>query len=306
MQSIETITVLVNPVAATNQGKRSWAALASRFDALFNSYDCTVVETTSRAHTIELAASTQSDLIIAVGGDGTIHDVAQGLMQRPRESRPVLTVVPIGSGNDYAKTLGVPSDPRRALEAISSGRRVAIDIGRCNDNYFLETLSFGVDAAIAFKTEEVRLSTKSRGFLLYARAAIPVISKELKAHVFSIVTDEGETINDSLLICAVQIGPTYGGGFIVAPKAVSNDGLFNISMGSEMSTLNAFYHLALLSRGKHERSAKFRALMSHALTIDLDTEVPTQFDGERLTGTHFEIECIQNALEVLVPQNSKL
>jgi YegS/Rv2252/BmrU family lipid kinase len=306
MQSIETITVIINPAAASNQGRRSWAALSTRFEALFNSYDCTIVEPVSREKTIETAATAQADLIIAVGGDGTVHDVAQGLMQRPRAERPVLTVVPVGSGDDYAKSLGIPADPRRALDAISSGRRVAIDVGRCNESYYLETLSFGVDAAIALKTEEVRLTSKSRGFFLYAKAAISTIIHELKSHRFRILVSSGELIDKKLLICAIQIGPTYGGGFIVAPKAVTDDGLLDISMGSEMSTLNALYHLVLLSRGKHESSPRFRALVTQSVTIDLDTEVPTQFDGERLTGTHFEIECIQNALDVLVPQNSKL
>jgi YegS/Rv2252/BmrU family lipid kinase len=306
MQSIETITVLINPAAATNQGEHSWAMLSPRFDALFNSYGCSVIEPASRAEAVEFAARADTDLIIAVGGDGTLHDVAQGLMQRPRAERPALTVVPIGSGNDYAKTLGIPSDPRRALEAISTGRRVAIDVGRCNDSYYLETLSFGVDAAIALNTEEVRLTTKTRGFLLYARTAVSTIIHELKPHRFHITTSAGETIDKNLLICAVQIGPTYGGGFIVAPKAVTDDGLLDISMGSEMSTVNALYHLALLSRGKHEKSPKFDALVVPSLTIDLECEIPTQFDGERVCGTHFEIECIRRALDVVVPRGSKL
>jgi YegS/Rv2252/BmrU family lipid kinase len=305
MQGIGTITVILNPAAANNQGKRSWAGTSAHFAELFSAYDCTMVETQSRAQTIELAATEKTDLIIAVGGDGTLHDIAQGLMQRPRAERPALTVVPIGSGNDYAKTLGLPSDPRHALEAISGGRRVAIDVGCCNGSYFLETLSFGVDAAVALTTEEIRLNTKSRGFILYARTAIPLIIKELKSHHIRLITDTGETIEGNKLICAVQIGPTYGGGFIVAPGAVTDDGLLNICMGAEMSIPNAFYHLALLSRGKHEKSAKFCTLTAHALTIDLDSEAPTQFDGERLTGTHFEIECIQRAIDVVVPQNSK-
>jgi YegS/Rv2252/BmrU family lipid kinase len=306
MRSIDAITVLVNPAAATNRGKHSWAAVSARFDALFDGYECTVIETTSRAQTIETAATAKTDLIISVGGDGTVHDIAQGIMRRPREDRPALTVIPIGSGNDYAKTLGIPSDPQGALEAIATGRRVAIDVGRCNGEYYLETLSFGVDAAIALQTEEMRLTTKTRGFFLYARSAISVIIRELKAHRFHITTEAGETVDDDLLICAVQIGPTYGGGFIVTPGAVTDDGLLDVCMGREMGTVNALYHLALLSRGKHEGSARFRTLTARSLTIDLETEVPAQFDGERLIGTHFEIECVERAIDVLVPQNSKL
>jgi YegS/Rv2252/BmrU family lipid kinase len=306
MQSVESVTVLINPAAASHQAKHSWATVAPLFEELFSGRDCTTVATKSREHTIEIAATATTDLIIVVGGDGTVHDVLQGLMQRPREERPALSIVPIGSGNDYAKTLGIPEDSRRALEAISGGRRASIDVGRCNEHFFLETLSFGVDAAIAFKTEEARLTNKSRGFRLYAGAAIGVILKELKAHAVRLTSDTGKTIEDDLLICAIQIGQTYGGGFIVAPKAVTNDGLLDICLGAKMSVPNALYHMALLARGKHENSPKFRTFKAQSVIVDLEEEIPTQFDGEFLTGKHFEIECLQNAIDVLVPQNSKL
>lgn len=306
MQSIKRVIVLINPTAASHQAKCSWEAIVPRFELLFSGYECTVVETESREHTIEIAATTPNDLIIAVGGDGTIHDVLQGLMRRSRDERPVLSVVPIGSGNDYARTLGIPSDPGEAIEALSGGRRVSIDVGRCNDSYFLETLSFGVDAAIALRTEKVRLVTKQRGILLYMRSAVSTIIHELKSHKIRLVTDTGITLDKKLLICAIQIGPTYGGGFIVAPKAVTNDGLLNISMGSEMSIPNALYHMILLSCGKHEKSSKFIPLIAKSITLDLEAEVPAQFDGEKLTGTHFEIECLQTAIDLIVPANSKL
>jgi YegS/Rv2252/BmrU family lipid kinase len=301
MKSVERVTVLLNPAAANGSGKHSWAHLRLRFEALFSGYKCQVVESKSVEHGIELGATAHADLLISAGGDGTINAIAQGMMQRPRDERPMLAMLPIGSGNDLARTLGIPRDPRRALEALSSGRRATIDVGRCNKNVFLETLSFGVDAAIALKTVELRKTSNRRGILLYASAAIPALIHDLKPHRFCIQTDKGQAVEDDLLICAVQNGPSYGGGFVIAPGAHINDGELNVCLALDTSTLAALRALALIARGRHEHLPFIRTMTARALTIDLEQELPAQCDGEPLCGTHFEIELVAGALDVLVP-----
>jgi YegS/Rv2252/BmrU family lipid kinase len=306
MKSVERIMVLVNPAAANNSGRRLWTQITPRFEALFSSYQCKIVETQSSEHNIELGAGTNADLIISVGGDGTLHDVAQGIMRRPREERPMLSMIPIGSGNDFARTVSMPLNPQRALETISEGRRAAIDIGRCNDIFFLETLSFGVDAAIALKTIEMRKALSNRGSFLYARAAISAILTDLRPHRFRIAADDRQVTDGELLICAVQNGPTYGEGFRIAPKARINDSLLNACLVTNTSKLYALYALALISRGKHERLAITQTLTARRLTVDLEQEIPTQCDGEPLSGTHFEIELLPAALDILLPRGASL
>jgi YegS/Rv2252/BmrU family lipid kinase len=306
MKSVERILVLVNPAAANNSAHHLWARFTSRFEALFSCYTRTTVETQSRRHTIELGASTDADLIISVGGDGTVHDIAQGLMQRPRNERPLLAVVPIGSGNDYARTLTLPSNPLRALEVLSEGTRLRVDVGRCNETFFLETLSFGVDAAIAFKTVELRTRTKNRGLLLYARAAVSAILHDLKAHHLTIALDGEEPLERELLICAIQNGPTYGGGFRIAPSACITDGHLNICTAATVSKLYALWALLIVARGTHERLPIINTSIAQRLTVELAREIPAQCDGEVLRGTCFKIEVIPDALDVLVPRNSPL
>jgi YegS/Rv2252/BmrU family lipid kinase len=302
MRSVNSILVLVNPTAANNSGHQLWAQLIPRFEALFSSYSRTVVETRSAEHNVELGATANADLIISVGGDGTIHDIVQGIMRRPRDERPLLTMLPIGSGNDFARTLGMPSNSRRALETIAEGRRATIDIGRCNKTFFLETLSFGVDAAIALKTVKMRKTTKSRGTLLYVRAAVSAIINDLKPHRFSITTDEG-TIDEGLLICAIQNGPTYGGGFRITPSARADDGILDICMASSVNRLYALYAMTLIARGRHERLPVIRTLTTRRMTVRLDQEIPTQCDGEPLYGTDFGIELLPGALDVILSRD---
>jgi YegS/Rv2252/BmrU family lipid kinase len=302
VNSVNSVLVLVNPAAANNSGHSLWRHLIPRFTALFSSHEYRIVETTSSEHNIEISASANVDLIISAGGDGTAHDIAQGLMQRAREDRPAFAVIPIGSGNDFAKTLGIPTNPRRALEAISQGKRTSIDVGRCNDSVFLESLSFGVDAAIVYRTVEMRKTTKSRGFLLYARAAVSAIIHELKPHRFAISLDGQETLDKKLLICAIQNGPTYGGGFRIAPNARPDDGHFDICMATNASKPYALYALTRIAGGTHEKLPIIQTSTAHRLTIDLEHEIPAQYDGEFLTGTHFEVELLPSAVDVILPR----
>ena len=306
MESIKKILVLVNPSSSDGAGRRVWEQLQSRFEALFSGYDYEILETTSSEHNIELGETTDADLIISVSGDGTVHDIVQGIMKRPREERPVLTMLPIGSGNDFARTLGIPFEPERALEAISRGRRVAMDVGRCNEFYFLETLSFGIDAAIAIGTYEKRKTTKSRGFVLYLKVAISAIIKELRSHRFRFAVEGGPEAKGDFIIFAVQNGPTYGGGFQVAPAALADDGLLNLCMATDTSRPYGLYVMAKMAKGKHEALSLIHTLTARRLTIDVDEVVPVQFDGEALSGTHFEIEALSEALDVMAAEGASL
>ena len=306
MESIKKILVLVNPSSSENRGRRVWEQVQPRFEALFSSYQYEILETTSSEHNIELGATTDADLIISVSGDGTVHDIAQGIMRRPREDRPALTMLPIGSGNDFARTLGIPFEPERALEAICNGRVVPIDVGRCNEFYFLETLSFGIDAAIAIGTYEKRKTTKSRGFALYLKVAIEAIIKELRKHRFTYSVDGGPPQENDFIIFAIQNGPTYGGGFQVAPSALANDGLLNVCVATNTSKLYALYAMSKMAKGKHEQLGIVHTFTARRITIDIAEEVPVQFDGEALRGTHFEIEVLPGALDVLAAEGALL
>jgi YegS/Rv2252/BmrU family lipid kinase len=306
MRSIHNILVLINPAAANNSGHALWARVAPRFEALFSSYKYQIITTQSREQSVELGASTTADLIISFGGDGTAHDITQGLMRRPRAERPALAVIPIGSGNDFAKTLGIPANPRSALEALSGGVRKSIDVGCCNGTVFLETLSFGVDAAIAHKTTEMRKTINGRGFLLYARAAVSAIIHELRPHLFSLTIDGATTVEKKLLICAIQNGPTYGGGFRIAPNARLDDNLLNICLATNTNRAHALYALTRISRGSHETMPIIEASTARHLVIELEYEVPAQYDGEPLSGTRFEIEVLPSAIDVIWPRGTAL
>ena len=303
MKNVRSITVVINPAAGNNTGTRIKPDVERLFRDIFPEHDIDFTEPGSKDQAIALGAKSQSDLIVVVSGDGTLHDLAQGILSRPRAERPALSIIPIGSGNDYARTLDVSKDPLAAIRALASGVRVSADVGKCNQTWFLETLSFGADAAVAIKTIDLRKTTHTSGALLYAHAAVIAILKELRAHHIRYRID-GQDLEDELLILAVQNGPTYGGGFRIAPKATITDGLLDVCTSTKVGTLKALFFLFSIFNGKHEGYKSFRTYRAKSLTVDLDEPVPVQCDGEAQQGIHFEIAVVPDALDVIVPADS--
>ncbi|MDR2108462.1 MAG: hypothetical protein LBP28_03250, partial [Coriobacteriales bacterium] len=205
------ISALVNPAAGSGRGARVLPLVKAALKASFPAAEIQVIATQSREHIFELGRSVKADLLLCVGGDGSVHDLAQTLISRPASQRPALAFIPVGSGNDYARTLGMPLEPLAALHALRDCQLVQVDVGKVNDRYFLETLSFGADAAVALKTEEMRLTSKERGTRLYTRAAINTIIHDLVQHKAHCRIGE-QSFECEFLIFAVQNGPTYGSG----------------------------------------------------------------------------------------------
>ena len=152
--------------------------------------DLEVMLTERPGHAVELAErhGGSCDTVVALGGDGIIHEVVNGLIRIPEDRRPCLAVVPLGSGNDFARTLGMPRNhPDRALRAIARGARRQFDLGCVNGTYFMQTLSFGLDAAIALATMERRAKNGAHGTRLFAATGFDVLAHNREPFAFRAV-----------------------------------------------------------------------------------------------------------------------
>jgi YegS/Rv2252/BmrU family lipid kinase len=320
MADFKSITVLLNPTAGSD------TALAFRkeaMDALLRSFshaDLTMLHTSCANDPERFGAELQSDLLICLSGDGTVHGVLQGLMRRAACERPALSVIPVGSGNDIARSFGIGSAPAKVVRSLVSGFIAKCDVGTVlvrepqsvaaqaaaeRSLYFLQTLSLGVDAAVAVKTMQLRKRTKQRESVLYARAAVNAILTELRANQLRFSLDAVEH-SEELLIMAIQNGPTYGGGFRVAPAARMNDGLLDIITCGKVSSPVALYYLSQMKSGRHLKLKGFSSYQASSITIEASRQLPVQVDGEQLLGTHFKIGVEREALRVLVPAGSAL
>jgi len=287
-------------------GGRVASQVAEALRALFPAAELEVQETKSREHIREVGQTAQVDVLCCLSGDGSVHDLAQTLVARKGEKRPILAPIPAGSGNDYARTLGFPLDPLNAVATLPQCEAFKVDVGRVNSTYFLETLSFGVDAAVALNTEKLRLTTKTRGGVLYAQAAIGAILHEFHAHNVKVRVEGREEYSLKALLLAVQNGPTYGGGFRVAPNASIVDGMLDMYLVSGISKLSALYYLTQMKTGKHEH---LKGISYHKLPrveLEFENQPPAQCDGEKLEGSKFSIDVLSEALEVLAVPNASV
>lgn len=242
------------------------------------------------------------DTVLALGGDGVIHEVVNGLMRLPESARPQLGVIPLGSGNDYARTLGMArNDVEGAFAQLVRGTVRELEVGRVNGVHFMQTLSFGLDAAIALDTTDRRAAnTSQEGEALFITSGLKILSRAKGGFPCTASFDDEGPVDLKTLIFAVQVGPTYGGGFRICPDADPGDGLLDVCYNVRKPLLPHLLALFGLARsGRHARSSVVSLRRIRHAVLDFAEEPPCQVDGERLQGTHFEIDVIPRALRVV-------
>ena len=303
MSRFDKALAIVNPAAQNGNGAKGAAFLkhvSCTDDAPFASLD--VVSTKKAGHAVELARNAaEYDVVIALGGDGVIHEVVNGLMSIPREDRPALAVLPCGNGNDYARTLGMSFNFQEAFNQLASAQLRSVDIGECNGRYFAETLSFGLDAAIAIGTHQRRRRTGRTGTRLFFEEGIDQLLNHRDPYEYRLCEDADQFSEGSMLLFAVQVGPTYGGGFKVCPEADPSDGLFDLCIAkAPLGLLKATFLFLKAKDGGHV-SHKDSILMSKAshVHVEFNAAPPTQIDGEDFgESTVFDISLHPKALNV--------
>lgn len=302
------IGIIANPAAQSGEAAKAATRFYDAITKRLGHETCDLALTKHPGHAIDLAAHAENnfDTLIVIGGDGIVHEAVNGLMSVSEETRPTLGVVPLGSGNDYALTIGMPSDLKRALDCILANKTKQFDVGRANDRYFAETMSFGIDAAIALDTVERRKKTGKHGTRLYMESGLDQILHHLDKYEYKAKlegvdgTDKSLELDSSAYIFAIQIGPTYGGHFKVCPDADPTDGLFDICIcHPPLNPITAAGVFMLAKSGKHTKFKHFEFHKARSLSIEFDKEPPCQADGEEVKGRKFDIDCIHQALTVI-------
>ncbi len=212
--------------------------------------------------------------VVAAGGDGTINEVANGLLG----GTVPLGLIPIGTGNDTAKMLDLrPNALRAALVRLHYGVARPIDVGLANGRAFVNGLGIGFDAAVSYAT---RRPTRLRGFGVYVKAVLttfPVFTPP-RLHV----TFPDLTIERRLLLLTVANGRSQGGGFVLTPDAQLNDSLLDVCMIDALSTGEFVRHVPKVLWGGHTHLPQVRMLRTTAVAIELADAFPVHLDGELL------------------------
>ncbi len=259
-------------------------------------------------HATELAkqAGEQGyERIIAMGGDGTVHEVINGIMQLPEGQRPVLGVVPVGSGNDFAHAIGIPLQPDRALAYALNEKPSAIDLGVMTDEhgrkeYFDNTLGIGFDAVVTIRSHRLPIV---RGFLMYLTAVIQTILLNHDPSLMQMETD-GRKWEQSNLLLTMCNGPREGGGFLIAPDAKLDDGLLHYAMIRKVSRLMMFRLVPEVMKGTHGNFEQVTLGTCTRMTVKADRPMYIHADGEIYTSfgsnlRNVSFEVLPGALQVV-------
>ena len=251
------------------------------------------------------AAEAGYELVIAAGGDGTVHEVINGLMRVPFEARPHLGIVPLGSGNDFAHCMGIRGTATEALNRIFTGEHKRIDlgayeIGRGGREYFNNTFGMGFDATVTIRTQRL---THIRGFMMYLVAVLQTIALNHEAPRMHIVVD-GESWDEETHMLVACNGPREGGGFAVAPSAQLSDGYLNYAAVRHVSRLMMLRLIPEVMKGTHGRFKQVRLGQFRRLQLQSECPVTIHADGEVICGFETDvkdvkIEVVPEALEII-------
>lgn len=296
--------LIANPSARNGEGE----AIAKQVFLWLREHDMwashiDMALTAKPGHAVDHAKrSAPYGMLIALGGDGLVHEVINGLMQLAPTERPQLCVVPIGSGNDFAQSLRLAiNNPVACLTEALSAPSKMIDLGKVNNAYFAETLSFGLDAAIAIDTIERRTLTGKSGMALYLDSGLRIFRKKQTGYAFSATLDDTRHIEGRQVAFACQNGATYGGGFKICPAANPCDGWLDLCYSKIAPGRVRAISLILRSKtGLHVHSPIIGIERFKKMQVTFSPKPPVQLDGEPFQGETFEIEVVPQAIHAIV------
>ena len=283
---------IVNPAAGKGIGAKVVSTLAA--DLAESGLSVDVVTTPAPGEAARLASHAVEDgyeQVIAVGGDGTAMEVANGLVG----TDTALALYPIGSGNDFSRALGYPRQRKQVGAFIASARARRIDVGECNGRIFLNAAGVGIDGYVAERVLAAsRIVGPTLGYLVGALVGIATYRPRQMR-----ITIDGEVREGPHMMVAACNGTYFGSGMRVAPDAKLDDGVFDIIVGGDLGRWASLVALAKIYRGTHVDGKTILAIRGTSLDVDLPQELTMQADGEAERTNGLRIRIRPRALTVL-------
>jgi diacylglycerol kinase (ATP) len=264
--------------------------------------------TTEPGHATRLAQAAQDagyDLIVAAGGDGTVHEVTNGLVQGGR-SQATMGVIPIGSGNDFAYALKIPTKLEEAVARLFTGERRQISLARIEDDkgrysIVANGVGMGFDATISIESRNI---TRIHGFPMYMLATLRTIAFYYQTPNFEVQFDQ-ETIRQKVLLLAAGVGPRAGGGFLLTPEATHFDNLLDSCTVDPVGRLTMLRVLTKVMKGSHTNLPFLTMRRNQYINVKSDQPLPIHVDGEIFAYPRDQIyrvaiTSLPNALTVVI------
>jgi len=303
--SVPHAKIIVNPVAGAYSTRRKWPRISRLLKFVGLSFDYEYTE--GVGHAVELARAAASDgyrYIVAVGGDGTVNEVANGILYSTSPTETSLGVVSTGTGSDFARSVGIPRDYISACSFLVSSRRRLIDVGvvefknkgRTQRRFFVNVAGVGFDAAVVEATEKLPK---------YFGGTIPYLGglfRSLFSYRNTLVTlSVGDRVEAKRILNVVVANGSYvGGGMHIAPKAELGDSLLDVVIIGDIGKFELLKALPMVYKGTHINHPKVRMEQATRISIESSERVLVYADGELLGECPAAFWLMPAALSIVV------
>ena len=299
------VMVILNPCADLGRGVQQKKLIETEGEK-WNGLDLIMTDRPGQAGELAyLAAEEGYEVVVAAGGDGTVHEVVNGLMQA-KSFGAKLGVIPVGTGNDFAHGLDISKDIPLAVERIFQGQYRSIDLAAVMDDrgigrLFTNNLGIGFDANVVIRVKAI---TRLHGFPRYFWGVLKTLALDFRPFQCDMRFDD-ETLSEDVLFVAFGLGPRHGGGFMLTPNARQDDNLIDTCTAHPMRRLMALLLLNSAVHGTHIHKSQVTMRQNRQIEISSKTSLPVHIDGEVFAYPHDDvhrltISSVPAAIEVLV------
>ncbi len=303
--------VIVNPNAGIGKVSKDWGKISLLLERY--GFDYQAVFTERPRHAIKLVTDNVADgfrKILAVGGDGTMNEVVNGVFKQTQVAAHDITVgmISVGTGNDWVRTFGIPMEYEKAIRVLRKEYTMLQDAGIVsyyNSNqqdrrYFVNMAGLGFDGLVAQKTNADKKRGKGNPFLYF---------KHLLGSLFSYrscntsLNVDGKEVKNLYFSIGVGIGQYNGGGMQQAPDAIPNDGFFDLTLIKDLSKWSIIANVRRLYDGTIKQYHKVETMLGKKISVHCKTPILLEADGESLGHSPFTFEIIPQSVKVVVNEN---
>ena len=288
------IRFIVNPISGTKSKSNLAKEVSDALDS--NLFDHEVVFTEAPRHAIELttqAVADHVDIVVAVGGDGTVNEVASALVHTDTR----LAVVPYGSGNGFAMHLGLGRNPQKAITFLNDTKELLIDSCKVNDHFYVNLAGVGFDARVAYELK----NSKTRGFQAYFKNSVEQGIK-YKNQVYRVQYDNEEIVEGKFLSITIANASMFGYNFTIAPNADLSDGVLDVVHIKDAPKYKYFANMHRFLNRSILKTPLTHLKFAKKVSVRSDEPIYFHIDGEgMITDKELVFSIIPASLKVLVP-----
>jgi diacylglycerol kinase (ATP) len=289
--TLNKVHVIVNPFSARGKTEKRWNTIKEIVKHYFQEFKYIFTEKPEQATKIARDLLKDGfDLIIGVGGDGTLNEITNGFFQKHSSDtineEASLGIIPSGTGSDFIRFLKIPRDFDKSVELIKKSKTKKMDVGKITffqeneddkHKFFINIADFGLGAEVVKKLSDI--PSIKRGPFLYYKGLLLTL-KNYHSKMVKIKLDESREIEGKFLIGAIANGRIFGGGMMIAPRAEPDDGFFDLVLVEDMKKLEIISNTPLLYRGTIEKNPKVTITRAKKIAISSNEIVNIEYDGE--------------------------